>query len=116
MTFTDSARPEQRAARRAAQPHEFYAIVALNGAGANTTAPPLSATVTIPTVMENIAVSDAPTFPDVFDQETITVTDPVKLLFEPDHQVHNAAAANREIRGQLHGCGRRRGEWEPGDL
>ncbi len=79
VTFTDSADLSNALQGAQLSPTSFTQIVALSGAGANTTAPPLSATVTIPTVMENIAVSDAPTFPDVFDQETITVTDQVKI-------------------------------------
>jgi Bacterial Ig-like domain (group 3)/NHL repeat len=79
VTFTDNAGLSNALQGAQLSPTSFTQIVALSGAGANTTAPPPSATVTIPTVMENIAVSDAPTFPDVFDQETITVTDQVKI-------------------------------------
>jgi hypothetical protein len=79
VTFTDSAGLSNALQGAQLSPTSFTQIVPLSGAGANTTAPPPSATVTIPTVKENIAVSDAPIFPDVFDQETITVIDQVKI-------------------------------------
>jgi len=47
----------------------------------NSAAPPTI--VTIPTITETITVTDAPAFPDVFDQETITVADTPVVVAMP---------------------------------
>jgi uncharacterized repeat protein (TIGR01451 family) len=57
----------------------FTQIVPLSGAGANTTALPPSATVTIPTIPENISVSDTSTFGDIPVSEPINVSDQVTV-------------------------------------
>ena len=79
LTFTDSAGLSNALQGAQLSPTSYTQIVALSGSGTNTTAPPPSATVAIPTVMENIAVSDTPAFPDVSVLETITVTDQVRI-------------------------------------
>ncbi len=91
LTFTDSAGLSNVLQSGGVSPN-FTQSIALSGAGTNTTAPPPSATVTIPTVMEDISVSDAPTFPDISGTEAIKISDQVTVT--PLINVNGVAAVD----------------------
>ena len=79
LTFTDSAALSNALQGTQINPTTFTQIVPLNASGTNTTAPPPSARVTIPTVSENISVSDAPSFTDIPVSENLIVSDQVTV-------------------------------------
>jgi YVTN family beta-propeller protein len=78
LVFADSAAQSNLATTGSGS--NFSQSLTINSSGVSSTAPPPSATVTIPTITEMITVTDNPLFSDVADSETITVTDIVTVI------------------------------------
>jgi Bacterial Ig-like domain (group 3)/Beta-propeller repeat len=81
LTFTDNAALSNLASAQAGA--SYMQSISLNGSGTSTPPPPPPPAV-IPIVdNEAIQVMDTPSFPDVFDSETITVSDQVTVQIIP---------------------------------
>lgn len=92
LTFTDNAALSNVASTQTGS--SYTQIIPLNGAG-STTPPPPPPPAGIPVVdNEAIHVTDTPSFPDVFDSETITVSDQVtiKIISSPTTTSISAAS------------------------
>jgi uncharacterized membrane protein len=91
LTFTDNAALSNVASIPAGS--NYAQSILLNGSGTTTPPPPPPPAVIPITDNETIHVTDAPSFPDVFDPEKITVTDQVSV------QVFDATTTSISITG-----------------